>query len=714
MRRGLTLRGGILLTVLASVLVTDLLATWAITGRLDEGAQREAEAQARGRAAMSRALLDQRLATLASDAENIALYPAVISAVDGSNRQPLVTWAAAVAARQGIHVKVFDAQGTPLAHGHNADRLGPMVHDHDGTGQLEGLRRALGGEPASGIETSDEIGLALRGFAPVRRPDGDVVGAVMLADPLDTDLLTRLAGGASTGLDLRLADNDSLRDRSVAETCSPVPYGSAALCSLRLDGPTGEPLTTHLFMTVPLADVAQARDDAQRAAWITGAALLLLGAAAAWWMSGSLVAPLARLTAAARGLGRGSNADEPIGEVGWPHEVRVLASAFDSMHRRVASATAALGGERDVLNAVLQSAGSGILMVSPSGERMVSNQCWADLSGARGLKVNQTMRRVGDGVTFYEAATAWLAEPHRVGGADFEDHGRTYTRLRCYTAPVAQNDATLLGRLFVLRDVTRESEAERLRNAFLATISHELRTPLAAIAGYTGTLLTSGPWDEKTQREFLEIIDGSAALLSRLVENLLDAAALEVGALRLDTEPLRVERLAEQVVVRLRPLATSHTLHVNAVPDLPMAVADPLRVEQVLSNLVENAIKYSPEGGPIAVSLVATELGDVHVGVSDSGIGIPPEEIGQVFERFYRAENSNRSARGAGLGLFLCRRLVEAHGGRIWVTSQPGVGSTFHLILPGLAAHEATPARQRDDGPATRRGVGLARLEHVA
>jgi len=237
-------------------------------------------------------------------------------------------------------------------------------------------------------------------------------------------------------------------------------------------------------------------------------------------------------------------------------------------------------------------------------------------------------------------------------------------------------------------------------------VSHELRSPLTAIAGYTDTLLHAGPWGADTEREFLEIVARSAGKLAGLVDNLLDAAKVEAGVLRLECEPVRVERIAEQVISQRRALMPDHTLRADVEPGLPLASADPLRVEQILANLVDNAIKYSPNGGPIAVR-VSHVNGHLTVGVSDRGVGVSPEQAERLFQRFYRVDSSlQRTTRGVGLGLFICRSLVEAHGGRIWVESQPGQGSTFWFTLPVLAdGPQVVPAGVEADGSLSRREV---------
>ena len=210
LRRDLSLRTRILLAIVGAVVATDLLATLAIQVRFVDGARREAHNQAASRVAMARALYAERAATLAADAERIALYPAVIAAVEGRNAQPLLRWGTDVAARQGIHVKVVDATGATIAHGHTHERLGPRWDGLVTAAPLEGMQLALGGRTASGVEASDEIGLAVRGYAPVRREDpegpasGPVVGAVMLADPLDAPLLAGVAGGGEVPGALRV------------------------------------------------------------------------------------------------------------------------------------------------------------------------------------------------------------------------------------------------------------------------------------------------------------------------------------------------------------------------------------------------------------------------------------------------------------------------------------------------------------------------------
>ncbi len=231
-------------------------------------------------------------------------------------------------------------------------------------------------------------------------------------------------------------------------------------------------------------------------------------------------------------------------------------------------------------------------------------------------------------------------------------------------------------------------ELDRMKSELIATVSHELRTPLVSIKGFAETLRNDGDVDVVTRREFLDDIIDESNHLEELINNLLDMSRIEAGMLRIQPQPIKLANLASRVVGKLRQRAAKegHMLQLNVAPDLPLVHADAGRLEQVLRNLIENALKYSPEGGRIV--LYATRDGDmVKVSVRDHGIGIAPEHAERIFDRFYRVDNSmTRGTSGTGIGLSICRGLIEAHGGRIWVESVPGKGSTFHFTVPVAAA----------------------------
>src|SRR5512136_2189358 len=234
-----------------------------------------------------------------------------------------------------------------------------------------------------------------------------------------------------------------------------------------------------------------------------------------------------------------------------------------------------------------------------------------------------------------------------------------------------------------VRDIRRLREVENLRSAFLSMLGHELQTPLSIIKGYTGTLARSdAKWNKKTLHDGLQVIEEECDRLSKLVNRLLLASRIESGTVTLQREPVQLSAMASKVIRRLESVTSIHRFEVDFAYDFPEVYADPDRMEEVLTNLVDNAIKYSPKGGRIVVT--GGVKGDsVEVAVTDEGIGIPHRELGQVFERFHRGENGQvQKVRGMGLGLFICRSIVEAHGGKIGVSSEAGKGSEFTFSLP--------------------------------
>lgn len=224
------------------------------------------------------------------------------------------------------------------------------------------------------------------------------------------------------------------------------------------------------------------------------------------------------------------------------------------------------------------------------------------------------------------------------------------------------------------------AETERLRNALLTSVSHDLRTPLATITGAATTILDAGPrLPDATRQELLESIRDEAARLNRLVQNLLQMTRLESGALRLHRDWHSLEEVLGAALGRLARALGDRRVTVSIPPDLPLVPMDDVLIEQVLVNILDNAVKYTPPSSPIRIVGTASN-GRVTVEVADCGPGLPPGEERRVFEKFYQAAGGRRQ--GAGLGLAICRGIVAAHGGRIWAQSSPGTGAAFLFTLP--------------------------------
>ena len=240
------------------------------------------------------------------------------------------------------------------------------------------------------------------------------------------------------------------------------------------------------------------------------------------------------------------------------------------------------------------------------------------------------------------------------------------------------------GAVLVLHEITDLRRLERVRQDFVANVSHEFRTPLTAIQGFAETLLAGALEDPGNRRRFVEIIREHATRLARLTEDLLKLSRIEAGQLKLEFCPVSVTQLIESCVetAQLKAVPRRLALDVRLPNELSTVRGDANSLQEVLQNLLDNALQYTPAGGKIEVSAVCSD-GRVVVTVADTGIGIPQVEQERIFERFYRVDAArSREAGGTGLGLSIARHIVAAHGGRLWVESAVGEGSRFHFSIP--------------------------------
>jgi len=232
-------------------------------------------------------------------------------------------------------------------------------------------------------------------------------------------------------------------------------------------------------------------------------------------------------------------------------------------------------------------------------------------------------------------------------------------------------------------------QADRLRSEVLATLSHELRTPLAAIKGYaTALLLEEVSWSDEKRREFLHLIDEECDNLQVMIRDMLDFSLIDVGQMVIEPQPVRLPPLAHEIVDEMQRRTEIHRLVVDFPADFPIVDADARRIRQVMRNILDNAIKYSPDGGLI-VTRGEVRPKDVVISIADQGVGISPEDLIPLFEKYFRVKApTGYHVAGTGLGLPVARAIVEAHGGRIWAESKVGQGTTLYFSLPraGLSA----------------------------
>lgn len=245
---------------------------------------------------------------------------------------------------------------------------------------------------------------------------------------------------------------------------------------------------------------------------------------------------------------------------------------------------------------------------------------------------------------------------------------------------------------FVYKAQTLRQEQEKKYSSLVCTLSHELRTPLTCIKGYATTLLNdTGHWNPEERREFLKIIDSETDTMTELINDLIDSSMIESGLLNIKKEPVLLPRIIEKAVNDARLRTVKHRFVVSIPKKFPVLEADPVRTRQVLDNLLNNAIKYSPEGGLIVIQCSIGSR-EVTLSVADEGMGIAPEHLNRLFEKFYRVKSDFA---GTGLGLPVACEIIEKQGGRIWAKSTPGKGSIFYFTLPLTAM---SPVAEGEEG----------------
>jgi signal transduction histidine kinase len=360
-----------------------------------------------------------------------------------------------------------------------------------------------------------------------------------------------------------------------------------------------------------------------------------------------------------------------------PQELATLGEGLNGMAERLQSLVAEITRERDRDRAMIGSLAEGVIAVDPDGAVVVANDAAGRLlglpEGAESARLDALPPAILDAVLAARAGGPGTVDRRVVGLADA-------TELEVTVAPLADEHASA-GTVLTLRDVTDERRLERARRDLVANVSHELKTPIAALKGFLELL--EGDVGERHRREFLTSMTQETDRLERLVEEQLQLARLDAGALPLERERVDLGELAAVVVAPRVPLAERDgvTLSVRAAPGGPVEVdIDPARVEQILLILLDNALRHTPAGGRVDV-LVGRDGQDATVAVADTGEGIPLDAQPFVFDRFYRGDPS-REGRSAGLGLAIARGLAAAHRGGITLASDPGRGSTFTVRLP--------------------------------
>ena len=359
-------------------------------------------------------------------------------------------------------------------------------------------------------------------------------------------------------------------------------------------------------------------------------------------------------------------------------QLQAVASLEDFQRKQQQTTVDAKAQQQVLFNSMLE----GLLLLDRNRRIYLANRAFKNLFGIKGelrgktimeaLRVHELAELVehieGDGQVFdYELKLPELSERW----------------LQVNAAAIVNSAGEREGTILVFHDLTRMKQLERTREEFVANVSHELRTPLSLIKGYVETLLDGARNQPDVLERFLKIIERNAQRLDLLIQDLLTISALESGRITLNLQPVNLRALADKVLGDLKPPAENKNVAlVNELPELT-ATGDINRLEQVLANLVDNAIKYGRAQGKVIVTGKMADDGKIEVCVQDDGPGIPPEALNRVFERFYRVDKArSREQGGTGLGLSIVKHMVQAHGGDVRVESDVGKGARFYFTLP--------------------------------
>jgi two-component system, OmpR family, phosphate regulon sensor histidine kinase PhoR len=386
--------------------------------------------------------------------------------------------------------------------------------------------------------------------------------------------------------------------------------------------------------------------------------------------------PIRRVTAAVEKVAAGQ-LDQKI-EVRSSDELGRLGQAFNTMSANIKDMLSTISDERSKLSTILSSIDDGVIMADSRGALLLANSAAESLFN---FEENKAAGKPLIEVTFNYEIEGLFQKCISSGEKQIAFIDTTGGRfLRVIALPLKTDKAS--GALLLIQDFTEVRTMQTMRREFVGNISHELRTPLAAIKAIVETLQDGAMEDKEVARDFLNRVNDEVDKMTQMVSELIELTRIETGKANLKFEPLDLNALAREVIAHLQPQAERKQLNITTAlaENMPFVPADRERIRQVITNIIHNAIKFTPPEGRIKVYTEASS-GEVTVRVQDSGIGISREDLPHIFERFFKADKS-RSQSGSGLGMAIAKHIVQAHNGKIWVESQEGQGSTFGFSLP--------------------------------
>ncbi len=368
-------------------------------------------------------------------------------------------------------------------------------------------------------------------------------------------------------------------------------------------------------------------------------------------------------------------------------ELGGLSKAIGEMGIQLKNTIEEISREKDYLQTILKGMMEGVLVVDEKKHIKMMNEALrsllpvsSDVADKTPLEIirNAALESAIEKVLQGGKSEAFEMEAPAAGGKTLE------VNVVAISSASKDSHGTVLGAIAVFHDITRLKRLEKIRQDFVANVSHELRTPLTTIKGYVETLL-EGDLKEEVASQFIQVIKRHTDRLAKIVEDLLMLSKIESREFQLKRETILLPGFIDDVIDFVKELAEKKKISMsrNEIASSMGVGADRNYLEQVLINLLDNAIKYTPERGKIMISVIEKDQKEIRFSIEDNGIGIPKEDLPRIFERFYRVDKGrSQELGGTGLGLSIVKHLVQAHGGRVWVESQLGKGSTFYFTLP--------------------------------
>jgi two-component system sensor histidine kinase ResE len=450
-----------------------------------------------------------------------------------------------------------------------------------------------------------------------------------------------------------------------------MPQFDASMLTVALPIRTEAGVAGGLILYSPMSSIENTVWQIRRLILFAAAIAVMISTGLSFVLSRTISKPLVQMKKVAQEMAKGEFKSKV--DVDTEDEIGTLAKTMNYLSDALNENINALDQEKKQLQNVLLSMTDGVITFDAQGRVIMANPQAIDI-----------MPKVKENENNYFNILKPMVERVKDSGeyvsGEKKINGKT---ISARMAPLFDEDAKLWGILAVLQDVTRERKLEDLRREFLGDVSHELRTPLTYLQGYTEALLDDMVENRKERDKYLNIILEETLRLRRLVDELLELSHIEAGHLNIKKDNVSIKNLVERVSKKVLPLCDHKNIELTTeIEDVPTVIADEDRIEQVLINLVDNAVRYSADGGTTTIRVKTCTEG-VIVSVKDSGPGIPEQELPFIWERFYKVDKSRtRQKSGTGLGLAIVKKIIELHEGRVWAQNSPGGGTEFSFFLP--------------------------------